>query len=74
MTETYFVRFWETERYDINLDTEVVRLVATTPKGSWHSEFPNDGAGKVRERREAFKTYVVGALQAGLEPCEVEIG
>lgn len=74
MTETFFVRFWEHERYDINLDADVIMLVATTPKGSWSTEFPVESASKTRERSEAFKTYVVGALQAGLEPCEVEIG
>lgn len=74
MTETFYVRFWEHERYDINLDADVIRLVATTPRGSWSSEFQVQGPAKTREKREAFKTYVVGALQAGLEPCEVEIG
>ena len=71
MTETYFVRFQEYQHYDINSDGQVVRLMATTPVGTWHCEVPMDGSRKLRERREAFKTYVIGCIQAGLEPTEL---
>ena len=74
MTETFYVRFWEAERYDINRDADVIMLAATTPTGTWWAESERESPAKDREKREAFKTYVAGALQAGLDPCEVEIG
>ncbi len=70
MTETYFLSIREYQYYDINLDAQVVRLMATSTSGTWHAVVPVDSARKLRERREAFKTYVLGCIQAGLEPHE----
>ena len=73
MTETFIVRFQEWQHYDMNIDDEVCQFMATTPTGTWHSTVPVSTSKDMRENREAFKTYVLGALQAGLQPCEVNI-
>ena len=74
MTETFTVRFCENQHYDIEIDGEVVQLMAITSSGTWHSTVRHTTARELREDREAFKTYVLGAMQAKLPPCEVSIG
>ena len=75
MTElTYYVRFHETERYDVISDSEVLSLMATTPIGTYCSEVTNEPGAKNRERREAFKNYVLQCIALGTAPHEIEIG
>ena len=74
MIETFAIRFMEYQRYDINRDCQVKRYMAMTNIGTWHTDVPVESAAKMRERREGFKTYVLGAIQAGLEPSEVTFG
>ena len=74
MTETFIVRFQEWQRYSMDIDDEVCTFMAHSTNGSWYSTVTVGSAQDMRENREAFKTYVLGALQAGLTPCEVEIG
>ena len=72
--ETCYVRFHETERYDIELDRQALVLMATTPTGTYCAEVENVPGAKTRERREAFKTYVMGCLAVKTPPHEIEIG
>lgn len=65
------VRFTETERYDPMKDSEVVRFMATTDRGSYHAEVPIDGPRGLRRDRAAFKERVVEYIRAGASPCEV---
>jgi len=67
------VRYSETERYDPQLDCEVVRLMATTDKGSYHTEVPLKTTSSLRGARTEFKDKVVEYIQAGKNPCEVRL-
>jgi hypothetical protein len=67
------VRYTESTRYDPLKDKEVVRLVATTEKGSFHTEVPIEGARTLRGHRTAFKERVVEYIRAGSSPCEVAL-
>lgn len=55
-------------------DAEVVRLVATTDRGSYHTEVSLDGPGALRRDRTAFKERVVEYIREGTNPCEVRLG
>ena len=68
------VRFSEVERYDINIDREVIMFMATTDRGSYFIEVPIEGAKSVRENRHDFKEIVMECIEEGIEPCEVELG
>lgn len=68
------VRYSEVQRYDPLKDAEVVRLVATTEKGSFHIEVALDGPGALRRDRTAFKERVVEYIREGANPCEVSLG
>ena len=68
------MRFIETERYDISIDSEVIRLIAITGLGSYSAEIPVDNPKEVRRKRQEFKDYVLECMEKGLEPHEVEIG
>ena len=68
------VRFIETERYDISIDSEVIRLIAITGLGSYSAEIPVDNPKEVRRKRQEFKDYVLECMEKGLGPHEVEIG
>jgi hypothetical protein len=72
--ETYTVRFYETERYDIELDRPAIQFMATTPTGTYCAEVENLEGPKTRERREAFKNYVLQCIALGTAPHEIEIG
>lgn len=67
------VRFSETERYDINQDTDVVRFMATTNQGSYWAEVPVEGPRGLRRDREKFKTLSVEYIRAGALPCQIEL-
>ena len=71
---TYYVRFHETSRYDIENDREAVSLMATTPTGTYCAEIEATGGPKQRERAEAFKKYVLQSIALGTPPHEIEIG
>lgn len=68
-----FARFSETSRYDPLKDCEVVRFVATTDKGSYHTEVPTEGAGVVRAKKAQFKELVVECIRAGQPPKELQL-
>lgn len=68
---TIYVRFTETERFDPMKGCEVVRFMATTDKGSYHTEIPLDGPQSLRTNKAAFKAKVVECIQTGKSPCEV---
>ena len=70
---TIYVRFSETERYDPMKDCEVARFMATTEKGSYHTEVPIEGTASLRTRRKAFKELVVEYIREGKNPCEVNL-
>ena len=72
--ETYTVRFYETERYDIENDRQALQLMATTPTGTYCAEIENLEGAKTREHREAFKNYVLQCISLGTPPHEIEIG
>jgi hypothetical protein len=67
------VRFSETERYDPLRDSEVVRFVATTERGSYHTEVSINGPRSLRRDRQAFKDKVVEYIRSGANPCEVSL-
>jgi hypothetical protein len=71
---TIYVRFSESERYDPLKDCEVARFIATTDKGSYHTEVPIEGTASLRTRRQAFKDLVVEYIRSGRNPCEVRLG
>lgn len=70
--EPITVRFLETERYDITIDSEVIRFMAITNKGSYTAEIPVHGPASVRARRQEFKDWVLECLEKGIPPCEGE--
>lgn len=74
MTETYTVRFYETERYDIELDRNAIQFIATTPTGSYCAEVEMVPGAKTRERREAFKEYVLQCISLKVNPHEFDLG
>ena len=73
MDDDVTLRFVEVDRYDPMLDVEVVRFMAITNKGTFHTEIPVAGVKALRLRRQEFKDYVLNALDAGLSPCEVHL-
>ncbi len=70
---TIYVRFSESERFDPLKGCEVVRFMATTDRGSYHTEIPIDSASSMRNSKTAFKAKVVELIQAGKNPCEVKL-
>jgi hypothetical protein len=74
MSETYFVRFSDYEFYDIENDRDALRMMATTPEGTFSADIENQPGSKNRERREAFRDYVLGCLASKVHPHEIEIG
>lgn len=66
-------RFVETQSYDINVDCEVVRFMAVTPKGSFHSEIQAEGPGHVRRKRQIFKDRAADYMVAGADPCWIDL-
>jgi len=73
-TETFHVRFVDYEYYDIELDRETLRFMATTPTGTYSADVENTPGSKNRERREAFRNYVLQCIALGQTPHEIEIG
>jgi len=73
MAGQLIVRFTEHQSYDINIDAEVVRFMATMSSGSFWSDVVLEGPRSLRRDREEFKTTVIDLLQAGQHPCYVEL-
>ncbi len=67
------VRFAETEFYDINVDRDVVRFMATTGKGSYWAEVQSEGPRTLRSDRDKFKERAVEMIRAGADPCRIEM-
>lgn len=70
------LRFAEREYYDIWDDREVVELQAITNIGTYFCTVSmEDGASKLRSRREAFRQYVLSDCAHPMSrPHEVNIG
>jgi len=66
-------RFMETERYDINLDCDVVTFMAVTANGSYHAEVPVEGPVTLRRKRQLFKDRAADYMLAGASPCEIDL-
>lgn len=66
-------RFEDWYRYDPINDRQVVRLLATTGKGTYNAEFAIVGAQALREKRKRFREYVIDCLEKGIEPHEVDM-
>ena len=67
------VRFSETQGYDINLDCEVVRFIATTGTGSFFADCVIESAKSIREDRSLFKDRVVECMQKGYDGGEIDL-
>ena len=74
MTEIYTIRFTDFEHYDPSLDAEMVKLMATTPIGTYSCDVRNEPGAKMREQREAFKEYVLNSIAMKNPPHEIEMG
>lgn len=70
----HIVRFSECQYYNINHDEDWIRLMATTTKGSYYVELPTGSSKDIRENRAKFKERVMEALEARLDPQELELG
>ena len=66
-------RFQELERYDPLLDEQVVRFMAVTDKGSFHTERPCPPGAARRYMRNLFRETALDMIERGVEPCEVKI-
>ena len=73
MAQHVTLRFMEVQRYDPMIDVEVIRFMGVTNKGTFHTEVPIDGPVSLRTKREAFKEYVLTALENGESPREVTL-
>lgn len=67
------VRFQEAERYDITRDAEVVMFLGTTNFGSFYAEVEKEGAKTLRAKRDLFRERTLQLMQAGSNPCEVDL-
>lgn len=67
------VRFQESEFYDINVDRDVVRFMATTGRGSYWTEIQVEGPRSLRLERDKFKERAVEMIRAGADPCRIEM-
>ncbi len=65
------VRFLENDYYDIELDVDVVKMMAITGTGTWCAEAPRDK--QLYSKRKAFKEWVVDQMEQGVLPCEVDL-
>lgn len=67
------VRFHEMQGYDINLDSDMVTMMASTNTGTYSCRTPLSKASRLREERKQFKDYVIECMQAGIPPHEAEL-
>ena len=67
------VRFSDHERYDINDDCQKRVMIATTPTGSYWTEFESKSAANYREMKTKFKNTVVECIQREIEPREIDL-
>jgi hypothetical protein len=74
MTETIILKYTDFVEYDIENDRMKLRLMATTPQGTFFADIPDEPGVKNRERRAAFNDYVLSAIGMKIEPHEVTIG
>jgi hypothetical protein len=74
MTETIILKYTDYVYYDIEEDRMTLRLMATTPQGTYLADIPDEPGEKNRERRAAFNDYVLGAIAMKIHPHEVTIG
>lgn len=74
MTEVYTIRFSDFEHYDPSRDEAMIKLMATTPTGTYSADVPNRPGKHLREQREAFKEYVLNCIALKNPPHEIEMG
>ena len=67
-------RFMRQYYYDIMVDAEVTRFMGVTDKGTFFAEQVLDKPGEKREKYQAFKEYVLNAIESGMNPGRVELG
>lgn len=67
------VRFAESQSYDINIDSDVVRFMAITDRGTFWTDVPIEGPIGLRRDREKFKSIAVDYIRAGALPCQIEL-
>ena len=70
----FHVSFSDFEYYDIFEDREALQLMATTPTGTYCATVEKVPGSMNRERREAFRSYVLQCMALGQNPHEIEIG
>ena len=68
------MRFAEYGFYDPLEDRSMVRLQAITNEGTFFSDIPAEQGAKLRERKNAFREYVLNAIAVHIAPKEVRIG
>lgn len=73
MNQEITVRFEEFERYDPMTDSERVRFMAITNFGTYHAEVALYEGLSRRKQRERFKQRAIGAIEAGVMPCELSM-
>jgi len=74
VTETIILRYSDYVYYDVEHDRMTLRLLATTPQGTFSADISDEPGQKNRERRAAFNDYVLGAIAMKVQPHEVTIG
>lgn len=74
MDDHLSIRFTEYAHYDLQTDSERVRLMAITNRGTYHTDVPVDAPKPLRLRRAAFRDQVMELIDQGHPPCEVSLG
>jgi hypothetical protein len=65
------LRFQEWNRYDPDVDAEVVMLQGITGKGTFTAQFVKRTSADLRQKRHDFREYVQDAMQNDVAPHEV---
>lgn len=73
MDDDITVRFTEYSRYDPQSDSERIRLMAITNRGTYHADVPFEAPKPLRLRRIAFRDRVMELIDEGQPPCEVSL-
>jgi hypothetical protein len=72
MIET--MRFAEYSYYDPQEDRSLLRLQAITNEGTYFADVPAGYGAKLRERKTAFREYVLQSIALQHPPHEVTLG
>jgi hypothetical protein len=74
MIETIILKYTDYVYYDVENDRMTLRMMATTPEGTFSADISDEPGQKNRDRRKAFNEYVFAALAQKIPPHEVTIG